>query len=542
MVLPESMKRTKQVPLIACPSEIISQIAGNLNKASLSRLALSSRLLNFITTPYLYDHIELRGHSQHWSQPASTEFRNLTVLLLERPHLAGYVRHFTMRKDYSNDRRREQVKMAPLSQAVSTAIETASHSKEEERQWLEDMSCTKSINEDALMALLLPALPNLKTLDLTLGKNAMYFSRMMQRASRKEKPFDTAPAFEKLSDIMYAQDSRTSLYCNEGGEDADRHNDEAEAEEHPCYTVVSFSLPAVSRIFGLQSHFQSGIRNQEPWILPLACGFSPQLSHLELRECLLNSQAVVDLLQVPIALKTLIYEVTPETLDSSILNVNIYRAMEYQMSSLENIWLDCVPWNEELVRFLQFDDAKPMPSLANFKNLRVLRIASPFLFGSIRRLRQEGKGYSDLLVSLLPEGLHILHITRCDHHVKLIERPLEFLLLRLPNNTHLRKIIIEHPFSSGLGQSSRIGRLVELAEGKNISLIAGKAGSERLADDCYDWKGLSIDRWRLWARSERGENRPCRDRSSYAEIQRRKRCASDVYVLSMRAMSALSPQ
>ena len=100
-----------------------------------------------------------------------------------------------MRKDYSIDRRRDQVKMAPLSQALSTAIEMASHSKEEERQWLEDMSFTKSINEDGLMALLLPALPNLKTLDLTLGKNVMYFSGMMQRASRKEKPFDTAPGF-----------------------------------------------------------------------------------------------------------------------------------------------------------------------------------------------------------------------------------------------------------------------------------------------------------------------------------------------------------
>ena len=312
---------------------------------------------------------------------------------------------------------------------------------------------------------------------------------------------------------MYAQDSRTSL----GGEDADRHDDEAEAEEYPCYTVMAFSLPAVSRVFGLQSHFQGGIRNQEPWVLPLACGFSSQLSHLELRECLLNSQAVADLLQVPIALNTFIYEVFPETPDSSSLNVNICRGMEYQMRSLENIWLDCVPWNEEFVRFPQFDDAKPMPSLANFKNLRVLRIASPFLFGSIRRLWREGKGkgYSDLLASLLPERLHILHITRCDHHIKLIENPLEFLLLRLPNTIHLRKIIIAHPFSSMLSWSPRIRKVVELAEGKNISLIAEKAGSKRLADDCYDWsydwKALSIDRWRLWARTERGENRPCRD-------------------------------
>ena len=120
--------------------------------------------------------------------------------------------------------------------------------------------------------------------------------------------------------------------------------------------------------------------------------------------------------------------------------------MKYQMSSLENIWLDCVPWNEEFKRFLaQFDDAKPMPSFANFNNLRTLRIASQFIFGSIRRLRLEGKGYADLLAPLLPERLHTLHITRCDHFHILIEEQLEFLLLRLPNTLHLSKIIIEQP-------------------------------------------------------------------------------------------------
>ena len=83
---------------------------------------------------------------------------------------------------------------------------------------------------------------------------------------------------------------------------------------------MPLSLPAVSRIFGLKSSFQVASTHQEQWVLPLAYGILPQLSHLELGECLLNSQAMVDLLQVPIALKTFIYEVTPKTPDSAILN------------------------------------------------------------------------------------------------------------------------------------------------------------------------------------------------------------------------------
>ena len=223
------MMRTKQVPLIACPSEIISQIVGNLDKPCLNRLAVSSRDLNLIIMPYQYQDIELLGHSQKWSRPASTRFRNLTVLLLERPHLARCVRHFTMRRDYSNERLRGKVEIAHLPQALSSTIETASHSKEE-RQWLEDVNFTQPINEDALMALLLPALTNLKTLDLTLGEKVMYFSRMMQRASRKEKPFDMAPASEKLSDITYAQNNRISADYFVDVEHAENHGDEAEEE------------------------------------------------------------------------------------------------------------------------------------------------------------------------------------------------------------------------------------------------------------------------------------------------------------------------
>ena len=531
MVRSRPVKRTKQMPLTACPSEIISQILGSLDRTDLSGLALSSRPLNVIATPYLYEHIELFGLSQHWLCSASTDCWNLTVLLLERPQLARYVRHFTMRNAYSSNHRSEQVESAHLPRALLKAIETASHSKEEERQWLEDTSSTKPINGDALMALLLPALPNLRTLDLELGEKVTYLSRMMQRASGKEKPFDTAPAFERLSDITCTQNSH---------EDVERYDGEAEEQEYPCYPFTPFPLPAVSRILGFNSIFQVGSANQNPWVLPLAWGFSSQLSHLELRECLLTSEDVVNLLRVPTALKTFIYEVAPKTPDSSNLNVNIYKAMEYQKGSLENIWLDFFPLDEELVKFPQLRDAKPMPSFADFNNLKTLRIASPFLFGDIRRLRRERKGHSDILASLLPEGLHTLHITRCDHHIELIEKPLEFFLLRLPNTTHLRKIIIEHPYSQALGGSSRIIELIQLAEGKNISLIAGQAGLEHVADGCYDWEPLSMYRCRV-GRSW-GVSPPCRDGSSYAEVARRKQCASTVYLLNLHKMPAFSTQ
>ena len=501
------MEKRKQVSLIACPSEIIFQIVGNLDRSSLSRLALSSRLLNVIFTPYLYDHIELLGHSQNRSRPESIDFRNLTLLLLERPHLAGYVQHFSMRNNFfGREVLGEHTETAHLPQALLTAIEAASHSKEEERQWLKDVSFTKSINEDALMALLLPTLRNLKTLDLRLGDDIIYFSRMMQRASRKERPFDTTPAFEKLSDIMYAQNKLKRTDYDEEFDGDDEDDDDNGNDEHPYNTAMPLPLPAVTRIFGLKSSFERGISKQEPWVLPLACGFSSQLSHLELRDCLFNSQTLVDLLRVPTALKTFIYEVNPKTPDSHVININIYKAMEHQMSSLENIWLDYVPWNQELKRFRQLCYSKPMPSFANFNNLRTLRIASPFLFGYMCLQQREGKTH--LLAPLLPESLETLHITRCDHNCLLICDELELLLVRLTNTTHLRKIIIENPYMGRGGkQGPIITYLADLAEGKNISLSAVNGGPEDHADDWYDWKGLGIDGSLPWAEAARGDSR-----------------------------------
>ena len=102
--------------------------------------------------------------------------------------------------------------------------------------------------------------------------------------------------------------------------------------------------------------------------------------------------------------------------------------------------------------FYQFNHAKPMPSFANFKNLRTLRVASPFLFGSISL--QQGDGGTDLLAPLLPDGLDTLHITRCDHALDFIYKQLEFLLERLANTTHLSKIIIEDPSLGAFPQGS----------------------------------------------------------------------------------------
>lgn len=50
-------------------------------------------------------------------------------------------------------------------------------------------------NEDAVLALLLPALPKLQRVDLMMPYGANYVVRMFEKASKNMKPFHSQPNF-----------------------------------------------------------------------------------------------------------------------------------------------------------------------------------------------------------------------------------------------------------------------------------------------------------------------------------------------------------
>ena len=149
------------------PPEITSHIIASIDsKPAIGSLALCSRRLNIVTAPYLYQHIELWGHDGTGKGLPSARLRNLTSLLLERPDLAQHVRHFTMREWFSCEGHSgEGGQVEGPDQPIKTAIKAVSQSKEEEAEWLEEVSWNEATNEDAFLALLLPTLLNLEKLD-----------------------------------------------------------------------------------------------------------------------------------------------------------------------------------------------------------------------------------------------------------------------------------------------------------------------------------------------------------------------------------------
>lgn len=116
----------------------------------------------------------------HWFK----YLRPLTSLLLQRADLAYLVRRLTMREEFSDgcDSRSkvEEGRPANIVEVVDVfkiAVEAASHTKEEEKEWLTHLSWA-----DTIVAFLLPALPKLKKLDLQLMSDSTYFERMFKKS------------------------------------------------------------------------------------------------------------------------------------------------------------------------------------------------------------------------------------------------------------------------------------------------------------------------------------------------------------------------
>ena len=234
---------------------------------------------------------------------------------------------------------------------------------------------------------MLPTLLNLEKLDLNINSEIDYVTRVMERAALKETPFDTRPAFEKLTDVMQTMAERNYRMKLQN-------------------IAVPLQLPPIKAIFG--DRVNSENNEDEEWSLRDLTTGSSTVHHLKLRESKLDIVDLANLLGAPIALTTFIYNLAPDAYSPEfrISFRRMHKALESQMDSLENIWLDSVlaywnsPWLPER------DDLAPMPSFANFKNLKGLRIGSTFIFNT---------NYHRQLGPLLPRGLHTLHLTHGGH-------------------------------------------------------------------------------------------------------------------------------
>jgi len=452
---------TKYIPpeVICC---VISKVE---SKSTLCSLAVCSREYYVFTVPLIYGHVELDesellGREGQDFQP----LRKLASLLLRRPDLACLVRHWTMRPDCSTgggskrvERAAREVETVDVDRTFTDAVRASSHSSEEENEWLRHISWKD--HADSILALILPALVKLEKLDIMLQDDSKYFARMIQRAGVPEKLFDTKPAFQHLREIMH------TYHDDKYGMSVD-------------YTAMFLHLPAIR---GIYAHRVGSAHRSTNQSLATLAPPSSTLEHLEFKDCKLNDENIVNVLRAPKALHTFIYELGGGHLAYCLPKFAAIRnALTPQQHCLENLWLDY----EQRYGYIDYEymvGGDPMAPFAEFAALKVLRIATIYLFGKVED-DDEADGIScwnrkakRRLTGLFPMALEKLWLCHAGDHLPAKSTHLftalqDLITHKVESNPRLREITIEGSISEHKDWWTGIVDLAKRAEAQKVML------------------------------------------------------------------------
>lgn len=185
---------------------IVSFITSPPNLAVVARL---SKQFNRIALPYLYAKVSFDGA---WADTGTKHLRSLTLLMLQRPDLAALVKSFSHRFMFGTEQKDDLPEGdAPqcgpqdpkMYEIFKSAIDKYEESEDMSKEWLR--AVMEGRNEAAIVALLLPSLLNLQSLDAPFdievdshgyGVNSDYIMAMLDLAGRDKR------AFSKLTDVI----------------------------------------------------------------------------------------------------------------------------------------------------------------------------------------------------------------------------------------------------------------------------------------------------------------------------------------------------
>ncbi|MCJ1282638.1 hypothetical protein MMC26_001963 [Xylographa opegraphella] len=473
------------------PLEILRIIVSFVDSDdTLCNMARVCHTLYDITIPFLYDHIALYDRE---GCPGEYEFktlRPLTLLLLKRPDLARLVHHFTARESFSAGFMTEkQIKQGEpfnrlkVDDVFKDAIEAASHDEAEKKQWLEQI--TWPDHADAILALLLPALPNLESLDLMLGMfGCTYFEKMMQRAGMREKPFDKDRGFLALKDVMHAWDN-------------DKYGMGVE------YIGMFMRLPSIERIFGHRVGSDDRVGAEPDATLAALQTASSTVSHIELKNCKLDERDLANMLRAPKALKTFIYEVGWGYLSyCDMVFGAAVSALAPQVHYLENLWLDFESWVRPEWND-QTDDTTPIRSFAQFEILKVLKVAIVFIFGELEASSSQRKDWKESelrgLTGKFPRSLETLHLLHCEDNFELVLLALENMLKHKERDVpRLSKLVFEGLVLNAKEWWDRMMYLTQLSKTKGVEMVTVTVPEGASRHEGGVERGWGMDRDIFW--------------------------------------------
>ncbi|KAE8354181.1 hypothetical protein BDV28DRAFT_164411 [Aspergillus coremiiformis] len=269
--------------------------------------------------------------------------------------------------------------------------ETISHSHEEYVKWEQDL--LRGV-EEAWIALLLPLVNNLRQLRLVYPQRNEYLDRMLQRAIKSEKPFDSHPAFSMLQEVSLShQDS-----------------EDTKGSYMPSQIFPFFQLPSM-RMFTADSVIESSPPQEDKRTAAaeaLVAGSSP-ISEITLNSSN-GSHGMVSLIGTCSSLKSFKYQHS----DSHLLAEGyqpsaFHRSLARSKNSLQTLWLDRygnhLPFTIAGVNETHDEWFGP---LVDFTVLKDIRIRLPNLLDIRYQLEP-----STALPDILPRSVESLYIEGC---------------------------------------------------------------------------------------------------------------------------------
>ncbi|KAF2269971.1 hypothetical protein CC78DRAFT_187877 [Lojkania enalia] len=473
------------------PEELIVQIASHVGCAPfLANLTLTSKQLNRICSPILYRHLTIHADGLG---PAGC-LRAITGHLLERPDLAACVDTLSI----SPSQLSEQIKRSPpsfaqLDPALLEAIEHASTTQEDCKRWAIDLA--DPYRDDAVLALLICSLPNLKRLELQLPespserweKMLSKYERLSRRpqiehmvlksgcsqdlrqwrtqsdrndaqpsyqdsanldASQGELHWDSLNAFDELSNVIGYLDVDNFFY--------------PKGPWIPCSTILQYMkcfLPKTLRIYRAAQdlpleHFEpvyTLLRNLQQEVRIRAEGRSASypVDHLELRRANFGASVLWRLLSACRSLTTFILEFESYKMAAQI----VVDLLMLHKDTLKCLYLDVTDgcFNE------------PLEGLQAFMGLQHLKTHSTLLI-HMGLSWPSDKEASDDLVDRLPPNITHLTLTKAYlAHDRIFFAVSKYVGLWKIATPHLQRIGIEdiNPDSSFFDQFQDCAKVAE---------------------------------------------------------------------------------
>ncbi|KAH8896620.1 hypothetical protein GQ53DRAFT_525371 [Thozetella sp. PMI_491] len=373
--------------------------------------------------------------------------------ILTHPHHASWIQnlHF-MAGGLTDTGHVGKVPSSELYSTVFAAVDRVARHRATAKRWKADLrvSGDKRGNKDALVALILPCLPNLRSLRLRVSLWSVYFEPVLERMADINRNVGDDPGQVVSAGVSHLQNDCGGSLGHLEEIILDGHEQNWGVSRNTC--MLFLRLPAIHTFRALCTASYGGFYGlplqQIHRLRALPIENSSGCEHVELVKSRLDDTDVHRILSACRRLKTFRYETNCEhPLQLGVSISALQNSLEVRSATLENLWLDLAPRHPDEGSGLS-DAPMRFVGLANIRYLKVNAafILSPREISSRQRAVMDPRELlSSRIAEIIPSSVERLHFTGISNkrQLKPILSACSVLMSgRIENHKHLAEIAI----------------------------------------------------------------------------------------------------